>query len=241
MLLIVNDPHATADDLLRHADNLQGPQRLVALTQAARAFGESDNPARAHEILDQVAAEQSTDLEVIARVALERAWLVVDEADATAVDRAADLAREAAGATASHLDQTPLGGLHVEALRLRARCADTTDERIASLRKAISLAESAKDPDARAWRARLLIDLARVDQEADKLGYARQRLNEAVVVATEVNDVAARDEASRLLALVEIEVMEREKAVDDPTVVRPRFERPDEDSAHAPRRGLPID
>lgn len=233
-----NDPHACAAAIEDAAKAMQGPERLLTLTQAARAFGEAGDRARAHELLDRVAGEQSPDIEVQARVALERAWLVVDEPDDTAVDRAADLARQAAGITASQLDHSPLGSLHVEALRLRARCADTADERIASLRKAIALAESSKAPDTRAWRARLLIDLARVDQEADKLGLARQRLQEAISAARETGDQAAEQEATELLGLVEREVTEREQGMDDPTVVRPRFVFPDEDSAHAPRRGL---
>lgn len=199
-------------ELLQIAEPLQGDERLVVLTFAAREWGKVGEVGRAHELLDRVAAENPTGIEARARLSLERAWLVLDEDSDTAPDRAADLAREAAGITASHLDTTPLGGLHIEALRLRARAADTADEQIASLRKAIALCQSSKDPEARAWEPRLLIDIARVDYQVQRIALARQRLDEAMESARRTGDEPAAHEAARLQACIQDQLDELARA-----------------------------
>lgn len=232
--------------LLDAAAATTGRDQWVLLTYAAREWGALGHPQRAHALLDEleVASRGTTDPEVLARLALERAWLLLDEGTEDATERAATHARDAAALTAAHLDETPLGGLHVEASRLLARAADDPREQSAMLRKAIALAGSSGDPEARAWRARLLIDLGRAHYLEARIGPARMRLNEAIAAAIETGDDDARDEAARLVAWIEDDLAAQVAAAppedDTPTLVRPAPDAP-EVSRGAPAADLDDD
>ena len=179
------------------------PADQVRRTLEARALAEDGRLAEAQRLLDSVAAEQPEDVEVRTRLALERAWLLLENDDEASAKDAAIFARDAAQLSSSGLDQTPLGGLHIEALRLLARLPDQPSEQVAMLKKAVALASSSKDATAQAWRARLLIDLGRAQFNNGKPGAARLKLNEAITTAIELNDLAARDEAAELVTWLE--------------------------------------
>lgn len=225
------------------ADATTGRERWVLLTHLAREWGEAGRPDRAHAVLDEVErdARGSRDTEVLARLGVERAWLYVAEGGDVALDRAAAHARDAAGLTASSLDRTPLGGLHVGALRLLARLADEPHEQAAMLRKAVSLAGSSADPEATAWRPRLLIDLGRAHYLDGRVGPARLKLNEAVTAAIEAGDDPARDEAAELVAWIEADLRDQaahfQAQAEQQTAIRPR--RADQTEVPAPRRAAP--
>jgi len=92
------------------AETAEGTDRLVLMTQVARALGLQERYAEAHALLDQLAAE---DPEVATRVSLERGRLLRSEGEP-------DQARphfEAAAATAR---DAGLEALHADALDMLA-------------------------------------------------------------------------------------------------------------------------
>ena len=133
-----------------------GEDRLVMLTQAARALGLQAAYDEGHALLDEVSADPALDDEGRIRVRLERGRLL----------RSADRVEESVPqfeAAARLADACGEEFLHVDALHMLALARPDRAERLNL--HALDIATRAADPEARNWDASLLnnLGMARVD------------------------------------------------------------------------------
>ncbi len=150
------------------AADAAGADRLVLLTQVARALGLQNRFAEAHDTLDQVLGASSMaaepdeaptlDAEVTTRVALERGRLF---RSAGRPDEARPFFDAAVtGARGAGKDALLVDALHMVALVVPA------DEQKALLDEALEVARASSDPVARRWEASLLNNLGMTHADA---------------------------------------------------------------------------
>jgi tetratricopeptide (TPR) repeat protein len=155
------------------------PDRLVALTQVARALGLQARYADAHGMLDRVLADLSRqDLAddaasaVSARVELERGRLLRSAEEHGAAERfteATTLARQAGDVP-----------LEVDALHMRALAELDPGSAVRLNREALRVARASADPAARRWEASLLNNLGCALVDAGRPDEALAVFEEAV-------------------------------------------------------------
>ena len=163
-----DDPAGSERRFRESAVAATGPDRLVLLTQVARALGLQDRFAEAHDTLDQVLAEPRTtaepdeasiaDAQVTTRVALERGRLF----------RSAGKPHEARPCFENAVAEARRAGndaLLVDALHMVALVVPA-DEQTALLDEAIEVARASSDPAARRWEASLLNNLGMAHADA---------------------------------------------------------------------------
>ncbi len=150
-----DDPSGSEQRLRAAVDLAEGTDRLVLLTQVARALGLQERYAEAHTLLDDLAV---SDDEVAARVSLERGRLLRSAGDPDAARPHFDAAERAAAA--AHLDVVRIDAIHMQAL-----VADPGD-RIAINERALEPACFSPDPAARDWDASLLNNIGMVHADA---------------------------------------------------------------------------
>lgn len=150
------------------AADATGADRLVLLTQVARALGLQDRFAEAHDTLDQVLGEPSmvaepdeapsVDAEVSTTVALERGRLFRSSGGP---DEARPFFDAAVGeARRGGKDALLVDALHMVALVVPA------EEQEALLDEALEVARASSDPAARRWEASLLNNLGMTHADA---------------------------------------------------------------------------
>jgi len=163
-----DDPEGSEQRFREAAADATGADRLVLLTQVARALGLQDRFTEAHDTLDQVLSGPPTvagpdeaptvDSEVSTRVALERGRLF----------RSAGRPEEArpcfeaavADARGADMDALLVDALHMVALVIPA------DRQEALLGEALEVARASSDPAARRWEASLLNNLGMTHADA---------------------------------------------------------------------------
>jgi tetratricopeptide (TPR) repeat protein len=168
-----DDPAGSERRLRAAADVAEGTERLVLLTQVARALGLQERYDDAHALLDQLSVG---DGEVAARVSLERGRLLRSAGDPEAARPHFEAAVQA------EQDELRVDALHMVALVAPA------EERIAINERALAIARSSGDPAARRWDASLLNNIGMVHAEAgdwpdalaafDRALAARERIGE---------------------------------------------------------------
>lgn len=153
--------------------------RLVALTQVARALGLQTRFADAHAVLDLVLADLSrqdpTDHEaraVSARVELERGRLLRSAGEQGAAECFAD-----AAGLAGQVGDVPL---EVDALHMLALADPDPESAVRLNRVALRLARASADPAARRWEASLLNNLGCALVDAGRPDQALAVFQEAV-------------------------------------------------------------
>ncbi|HEX5335981.1 MAG TPA: tetratricopeptide repeat protein [Propionicimonas sp.] len=156
------------------AADATGTDRLVLLTQIARALGLQDRFAEGHDTLDHVLAEARTtaephavaepdeaptvEAELSTRVALERGRLFRSEGRP---DEARPCFEEAVtGARRAGLDALLVDALHMVALVVPA------EEQGTLLAEALEVCRTSSDPVARRWEASLLNNLGMTHADA---------------------------------------------------------------------------
>jgi tetratricopeptide (TPR) repeat protein len=164
-----DDPAGSGHRLRRAADVAEGADRLVLLTQVARALGLQERYAEAHAILDSLAVGHD---EVAVRVSLERGRLLRSSGDADAARPHFDAAERAAA-------EAGLDALRVDAIHMLALVADPAD-RIAINERALQVTSRSADPAARAWDASLLTNIAMVHADAEDFATALEVLQQAL-------------------------------------------------------------
>jgi tetratricopeptide (TPR) repeat protein len=149
-----DDAAGSLDRLRAAAELAEGTERLVLLTQVARALGLLERFEEAHGVLDHLALG---DPEVAARVSLERGRLL------RSAGRPDEAAPHFAGAE-QVAARAGLDALAVDAVHMQALVADPAD-RVAVNERALALAAASDDPVARRWDASLLhnIGMAHAD------------------------------------------------------------------------------
>lgn len=148
-------------------------ERLVLLTQVARALGLQGRYDEAHTALDGVETAPHDAAEVTVRLQLERGRL----------HRSAGAPAEAGSCftTASdRAEEAGLDGLRVDALHMLALLPESPHEQAALTRKAIDVARGSGDESARRWEASLLNNLGMAQVDLGELDAALSTFQEAL-------------------------------------------------------------
>jgi len=172
-----DDPAGSEQRFRTAADTAEGPDRLVLMTQVARALGLQERYDDGHAVLDHLAAD---DREVATRVSLERGRLLRSAGQP-------DEARphfEAAAATAR---DAGLEALHVDALHMVALVAPAEDRQRLT-EEALAVARASTDQATRDWEASLLNNLGMVHADAGDWTAALAAFEEALVACERIGD-----------------------------------------------------
>jgi len=172
-----DDPAGSERRFREALQTAEGTERLVLLTQVARALGLQERYDEGHAALDDLVA---TDPEVATRVSLERGRLLRSSGRP-------DEARphfEAAAATAR---DARLDALHVDARHMVALVAPESDQRRLT-EEALDVARASTEPAARDWDASLLNNLGMVHADAGEWADALARFEEAQQACERVGD-----------------------------------------------------
>lgn len=172
-----DDPAGSEQRLRGATDLAEGTDRLVLLTQVARALGLQERYDEGHAVLDDLAAE---DPEVATRVALERGRLLRSSGSL-------EEARAHFEAAAGTADVAGLEALHVDALHMAALVA-APEEQVALTRSALAVARAATDPEARDWDASLLNNLGMTHADAGDFAQALPVFEEALLARERIGD-----------------------------------------------------
>lgn len=172
-----DDPAGSETRFREAADLAEGADRLVLLTQVARAIGLQGRYDEAHAVLDDLAVE---DDEVATRVALERGRLHRSsghpEESVPHFESAAATARE-----------TGLEVLHVDALHMLALVAPA-EEALERHHAALAVARASEDEAARDWDASLLNNIGMTHADAEDWGAALAAFEEALEARERIGD-----------------------------------------------------
>lgn len=172
-----DDPAGSEQRFRQALATAEGSDRLVLLTQVARALGLQERYDEGHAVLDQLAVD---DPEVVTRTALERGRLLRSSGDAEAARPHFDAA--AASARAAGLEE-----LHVDALHMAALVAPAEDQQRLH-EEALAVARAATDPAARDWDASLLNNLGMVQADAGDWPAALTSFQEALAARQRIGD-----------------------------------------------------
>jgi tetratricopeptide (TPR) repeat protein len=172
-----DDPAGSEQRLRAAAEMAEGKERLVLLTQVARALGLQERYDEGHAVLNDLAVE---DDEVATRAALERGRLLRSAGDPDAArpyfEGAAEAAREAG-----------LDALRVDALHMVALVAPAED-RLRVNEEALTLARGSSDQEARDWDASLLNNIGMVHADAGDWPAALAAFEEALAARERIGD-----------------------------------------------------
>jgi tetratricopeptide (TPR) repeat protein len=172
-----DDPAGSERRFRAAAETAEGAERLVLLTQVARALGLQERYDEGHAVLDDLAV---TDPEVTTRAALERGRLLFSGG-------APDEARPHFEAAAVTAQEAGLEALRVDALHMVALVAPAEDQQRLT-EEALTVARGSSDQAARDWDASLLNNLGMVHADAGDWPAALAVFEEAL---------AARERQSR--------------------------------------------
>jgi tetratricopeptide (TPR) repeat protein len=173
-----DDPAGSEERFRTAADTAEGTDRLVLMTQVARALGLQERYDEGHAVLDQLAVD---DPEVATRASLERGRLLRSAGEP-------DQARphfEAAAATAR---ASGLEALHVDALHMVALVAPAEDQQRLT-EEALAIARASSEPAARDWDASLLNNLGMVHADAGDWPAALASFEEALEARERIGEV----------------------------------------------------
>jgi tetratricopeptide (TPR) repeat protein len=180
-----DDPAGSEQRFRAAAATAEGADRLVLLTQVARALGLQEEYDDGHAVLDDLAVPEP---EVATWVALERGRLL-------RAAGAPEESREHFVAAAATARQAGLEALHVDALHMVALVADPA-EQAALTEEALAAARSATDPAARDWDASLLNNLGMTHADAGDFAAALPIFEEALAARERIGD-AGRTRVAR--------------------------------------------
>ncbi|QIG41701.1 tetratricopeptide repeat protein [Nocardioides anomalus] len=165
------DPAGSEARFRAAAEEAEGAERLVLLTQLARALGLQERYAEGHAVLDHLTVR---DDEVAVRSELERGRLLRSAGSP-------DDARPHLEAAARAAAEAGLEALHVDALHMVALVAPAAEQG-ALTEQALAVARSAQDPAARRWEASLLNNLGMVHADAGDWDAALATFERALAV-----------------------------------------------------------
>ncbi len=174
-----DDPAGSERRFRAAADLAEGTDRLVLLTQVARALGLQERYDDGHAILDNLAV---SDAEVAARVSIERGRLLRSAGDPEAARphfEAAEQDAAEAGADALRID-----AIHMVAL------VAPPEIRIAINERALAIARASADPAARRWDAALLTNIGMVHADAGDWSAALPSFEQALAARLRIGDDA---------------------------------------------------
>jgi tetratricopeptide (TPR) repeat protein len=172
-----DDPEASEQRFRAQAELAEPDDRLVLMTQVARALGLQEKYDEGHSVLDDLSP---TEDEVAVRIALERGRLFRSEGDP-------EQARPLFEAAARSAQAAGLEALHVDALHMTALVADPADQ-LAIGRHALAVARASTDPQARDWDASLLNNIGMAHAEAGDFDAALAAFEDALAARERIGD-----------------------------------------------------
>lgn len=188
------DPAGSEARLRAAADGAAGEERLVLLTQVARALGLQERYDEARSLLDEVQETASGSAEVAVRTELERGRV-----HRSSGDPGGALAHfRAAAATAA---DAGLDVLRVDALHMVALAVPPADQLRAN-EDALAAARASSDPAARDWDASVLNNIGMCHADAGDLSAALVAFEEALVARRRIGDDARTRVARWMVAWV---------------------------------------
>ncbi len=172
-----DDPAGSEERFRAAAATAEGADRLVLMTQVARALGLQERYDEGHAVLDDLSVD---DAEVVTRASLERGRLlrsagVADEAQRH-FEAAAAAAREAG-----------LEALQVDALHMVALAAPAEEQQRLT-EEALAVARTSSEQAARDWDASLLNNLGMVHADAGDWPAALAAFEEALAARERIGD-----------------------------------------------------
>ncbi|MCW2793225.1 MAG: uncharacterized protein JWO76_2323 [Nocardioides sp.] len=174
-----DDPAASERRFRAAAEAADPDDRLVLMTQVARALGLQERYDEGHAVLD---ALSPTGDEVATRIVLERGRLFRSEGRPEEALPQFEAAAQTAAAAG-------LDALQVDALHMVALVADPA-ERLARHEAALAVARGSADPQARDWDASLLNNLGVTHADAGDFEAALACFEEAQAARERIGDVA---------------------------------------------------
>jgi len=172
-----DDPAGSEQRFRTEAETAEGADRLVLMTQVARALGLQDKHDEGHAVLDHLAVD---DPEVATRASLERGRLLRSAGEP-------DRARPHFEAAAATAQATGLEALHVDALHMVALVAPT-EHRQRLTEEALAIARASSEPAARNWDASLLNNLGMVQADAEDWPAALATFEEALAARERIGE-----------------------------------------------------
>lgn len=172
-----DDPSGSEQRFRAASDLAEGTDRLVLLTQVARALGLQERYDEGHAVLDDLAVD---DAEVATRTSLERGRLLRSGGDA-------DAARPHFESSAATAREAGLEALHVDALHMVALVAPSVDQQRLT-EEALAVSRGATDPAARDWDASLLNNLGMTHADAGDWPAALSAFQEALEARERIGD-----------------------------------------------------
>lgn len=172
-----DDPAGSEQRLRAAADLAEGADRLVLLTQVARALGLQERYGEAHALLDDLTLN---DDEVATRVSLERGRLIRSAGDPEAARPHFDAAERSAA-------EAGLDVLRIDAIHMQALVADPSD-RLAINDRALEIVAQSSDPAARDWDASLLTNIGMVHADAEDFATALAVFEQALAARERQGD-----------------------------------------------------
>ena len=174
-----DDPEASEQRFRAQAELAEPDDRLVLMTQVARALGLQEKYDEGHSVLDDLSP---TEDEVAVRIALERGRLFRSEGDP-------EQARPLFEAAARSAQAAGLEALHVDALHMTALVADPADQ-LAIGRHALAVARASTDQQARDWDASLLNNIGMAHADAGDFDAALPAFEDALDARERIGDPA---------------------------------------------------
>lgn len=172
-----DDPAGSEARFRQAAEIAEGADRLVLLTQVARALGLQEEYDEAHAVLDDLAASED---EVATRVSLERGRLLRSAGDPDAARPHFEAAERAAA-------QSGLDELRVDAIHMQALVA-APEDRLAQNYRALEVASHSRDQAARDWDASLLNNIGMVHADAGDFAEALAVFEQALAARERIGD-----------------------------------------------------
>lgn len=174
-----DDPEASEQRFRAQAELAEPDDRLVLMTQVARALGLQEKYDEGHSVLDDLSP---TEDEVAVRIALERGRLFRSAGEP-------EQARPLFEAAARSARAAGLEALHVDALHMTALVAEPADQ-VEIGRHALAVARSSTDPQARDWDASLLTNIGMAHAEGGDFDAALAAFEDALAARERIGDPA---------------------------------------------------
>ena len=208
-----DDPAGSEQRFRTAAETAEGSDRLVLLTQLARALGLQERYDEGHALLDELSV---SDAEVATRAALERGRLLRSAGDPEAArphfEAAATTAREAG-----------LEALHVDALHMVALVAPAEDQQRLT-EEALAIARGSSTTAARDWDASLLNNLGMVHADAGDWPAALSTFEEALAARERIGDAGRTRVAKWMVGWALRNLGRREEALAVQTALKAELE-----------------
>jgi tetratricopeptide (TPR) repeat protein len=175
-----DDPAGSEERFHTAAETAEGADRLVLMTQVARALGLQERYDEGHAVLDHLTADNP---EVATRVSLERGRLLRSGGEP-------DEARPHFEAAAATAQDSGLEALHVDALHMVALVAPAEDQQRLT-EEVLTVARASSEPAARDWDASLLNNLGMVHADHEDWPAALGTFEEALAARERIGEVGA--------------------------------------------------